>query len=300
MRTRMSALLQSPGPILTDGAMGTMLFELGLEHGSAPEQWNLERPEAVRGVHRGYIEQGAQIILTNTFGGSRLRLDLHKLSNQVGELNRTAAELAGAEAEAAGHPVAVAGSMGPSGGILEPVGELTFGEARGAFAEQAAALSEGGVDVFWVETMSDLEEVRAAVEGCRQADPDMPVVATMTFDTHGHTMMGVSPEVAFKGLKGLDLIALGANCGNGTKEIEMVIGKMAQLNEVEVLVAKANAGIPHIENGVPVYDATPSIMAEYAVKVRDLGAGIIGACCGSTPDHIAAMAEALGRGVPSP
>ena len=287
-------LLASNDYILADGAMGTMLMAAGLTQGDPPEEWNVSHPEQIRAVHRGYIEAGAQIVLTNSFGGNRLRLKLHSLQDRVAELNRAAAELARAEADAASHAVVVAGSMGPTGELLEPLGTLSFEAARDAFAEQAAALVEGGIDVFWIETMSDLNEVRAAVEGARSV-ADLPVVTTMTFDTRGHTMMGVSPVQALEALRELQPLALGANCGNGPAEIEGVIEAMHAVDPNVALVAKSNAGIPELVKGELFYSGTPEVMAQYALRVRDLGARIIGACCGSTPDHVRAMAEALGR-----
>lgn len=298
MKTTLQALLDSGKPIIADGAMGTMLFALGLEQGASPELWNVEHPEKVRSVHRDYIQAGAQIVLTNTFGGNRLRLALHDLADRAAELNQAAAQLARIEADAAPHPVVVAGSMGPTGGVLQPYGELAFDEAAAAFEEQARALVEGGVDVLWIETMSDLEEVRAAVEGARRAAPDFPLVTTMTFDTHGRTMMGVTPEQAVATLSAFDVLALGGNCGNGPDEIEAVITRMHAASPQAMLVAKANAGIPRLEGGVPVYDATPEAMASYAQKLRNEGARIIGACCGSTPEHIRAIARVL-HGEPS-
>ncbi len=295
MRATLQELLASGQPIIADGAMGTMLIALGLRRGEPPELWNVEQAERVRSVHRGYIEAGAQIILTNTFGGNRLRLMLHRLENRVAELNRAAAALARAEADAAPHPVVVAGDIGPTGRLLQPYGDLAFEDAVAAFGEQAYALAEGGVDVLWIETMSDLEEVRAAVEGARRAAPHLPLVTTMTFDTGGRTMFGVTPEKALEVLGSFDVLALGGNCGNGPAEIEGVIEKMHAVNSHMVLVAKANAGIPHVEGDAIVYDATPEVMGQYAVRVRDLGACIIGACCGSTPEHIRAIARALGR-----
>jgi 5-methyltetrahydrofolate--homocysteine methyltransferase len=172
---------------------------------------------------------------------------------------------------------------------------MEYEEAVAIFKEQALAPAEGGVDVFWIETMSDLGEIKAAVEACRAASPTMPIVGTMTFDTHGRTMMGVHPEQALEALQELDVLALGANCGNGTQEIETVIGKMHAVNAEIILVAKSNAGLPRLEQGVAVYDATPETMADYALRVQSLGARLIGACCGSTPDHIRAMAQALGK-----
>ncbi|MFA9490308.1 MAG: betaine--homocysteine S-methyltransferase [Anaerolineales bacterium] len=293
MRTTLGDLLQKDGPVLADGAMGTMLFSLGLQHGDAPESWNLTESEKVKQVHRDYIEAGSQIILTNTFGGNGLRLALHNLSDQVVPLNKAAAMNAVEVAENVVGPVVVAGSMGPTGGLLEPLGELTMDEMISTFSEQAAALVEGGVDVLWIETMSDLGEVRAAVEGARTASPQIPIVATMTFDTAGHTMMGVSPEKAVEALEQLELAAFGANCGNGVEEIEEVILKMHTVNPDATLVAKANAGIPHLENGVAVYGASPEMMAAYAERAIAAGAKIVGGCCGSTTDHIRAMAKTL-------
>jgi 5-methyltetrahydrofolate--homocysteine methyltransferase len=287
-------LLARPGIILADGAMGTMLFDAGLTFGDPPERWNVEHPDRVRAVHRGYLEAGAQLILTNTFGGNRFRLRMHNLQDMVGELNRTAAVLARAEVRAAGDAALVAGDIGPSGAILEPLGELAFDDAAAGFAEQAASLIDGGVDVLWIETMSDLQEVRAAVQGVRQASSSIPVITTMTFDTRGHTMMGVSPEQAAKELSGWGAAAIGGNCGNGPEEIIEVIRKMHAEAPQAVLVAKANAGIPELVNGRAVYGASPETMAGYARAVAQAGARIIGSCCGSTPAHVAAMAAALG------
>ncbi len=295
MNATLQELIATGEPILTDGGMGTMLLSLGLPRGVEPELWNVERPEEIRKIHRGYIEAGAQIILTNSLGGNRQRLSFHGLVDRVVELNIAAAGLARAEAEAAEASVVVAGSMGPTGAVMAPLGDLTFEQAKLAFVEQAGSLVDGGVDVLWIETMSDLEEVRAAVEGCRQVAPDVPIVATMTFDTHGHTVMGVSPQTAAEALSDLNLMALGGNCGNGPDEIEAAIEKMHSVVPDVILVAKSNAGAPRIEGDHQVYDATPEIMADHALRVHHLGARIIGACCGSTPEHIRAMGRALQR-----
>jgi 5-methyltetrahydrofolate--homocysteine methyltransferase len=293
MRTTLQDLLAAGTPVVADGGMGTMLFSLGLAQGASPELWNVDHPDRIRSVHRGYIEAGAQIILTNSFGGNRIRLERHDLAGRTAELNAAAGRLARAEADAAPQPVVVGGSMGPTGQMLAPMGTLSFEEAVEVFAEQARALVAGGVDVLWIETMSDLEEVRAAHTACRQAAPDVPVVTTMTFDTKGRTMMGVTPERALSTLGEFGVIALGANCGNGPDEIEGVIAKMSASGPAVPLIAKANAGLPHMVDGVAVYDATPDVMAAYARRVREHGAQIIGACCGSTPDHIRAIAGAL-------
>jgi 5-methyltetrahydrofolate--homocysteine methyltransferase len=316
MSNRFLDLLASrEGPIIADGGMGTMLMAAGLLFGDPPEQWNVlpEKQAHVRAIHRGYLDAGAQIILTNTFGGNPFRLRLHNLHGQVFELNRAAAELARSEAVER----VVAGDIGPSGELFEPMGTLTYDAAVAGFAAQAAGLAAGGVDLLWIETMSDLNEVRAAVAGARQAAPDLPVVATMTFDTRGFTMMGVSPADAVEALCELGLVAGGGNCGNGPAEIEGVIhGMRLALGNREQgtgnrqaspspiphppspiprfhLIAKSNAGMPEIVDGRAVYSGTPEVMAGYARRVRALGADIIGACCGSTPDHIRAMTQAL-------
>ena len=291
-------LLETGQPILLDGAMGTMLMDAGLVQGDPPEEWNVTHPDRIRAVHRSYIQAGSRVVLTNSFGGTRFRLEMHNLQDRTIELNRAAAQNARAEADAAPDIVVVAGSMGPTGQLFEPMGTLTFEEAKAAFAEQAQGLAEGGVDVFWVETMSDLNEVKAAVEGARSVS-DLPIVTTMSFDTHGHTMMGVSPVKALETLGALDVIALGANCGTGSDELEVAIKAMREANPDVVLVAKANAGIPQVvAGGEIVYNGTPEVMAHYARNVRDMGVSMIGGCCGSTPKHIRAMAEALGSPVP--
>ena len=287
------ALLAQPGLILADGGMGTMLMELGLQFGASPELWNVEHPDRVRQVHRGYVQAGSRIVLTNTFGCNRLRLGLHNLQDRVVELNRAAAGLVRQEVDAAGGSAVVAGDIGPSGGILAPLGELEPAQAVEAFAEQAGGLIEGGVEVLWIETLSSLEEMRAAVDGARQASKDIPIVATMTFDTRGRTMMGVTPEQAVQELSSWGLAAFGANCGNGPEEILAVITKMHAVAPQAVLVAKANAGVPKLEKGRAVYGAGPEEMARYATAVAEAGARIIGACCGSTPRHLEAMAAAL-------
>jgi len=286
------SLLGTQPYLLADGAIGTMLFAAGLAHGVAPELWNVEEPGKVRAIHREYIRAGSNIILTNSFGGSRLRLEQHKLQDRVADLNRAAAGLARIEADSAASPVAVGGSMGPTGELFEPMGLLRFDHARGAFAEQAAALVEGGVDVFWIETMSDLQEVQAAVMGVRDVS-DLPVVTTLTFDTNGRTMMGVAPVLGLEAMRELGVTALGGNCGNGPAEIEGVIQAMHAADPGALLVAKSNAGIPQYIDGELTYSGTPDVMARHARLVRDLGAKIIGGCCGTTPEHIRAMSEAL-------
>lgn len=293
---RWRALLAEGGPILADGAMGTMLFASGLQFGDPPEAWNVSHPDVVRRIHRGYLEAGSRIVMTNTFGGNRLRLRLHGLDSRVAELNRTAAILVRSEVDAAGGRALVAGDIGPSGEIMAPLGTLDEDDAVDVFAEQAGALIAGGVDVIWIETMSHLSEIGAAIRGARLASPTIPIIATMTFDTRGHTMMGVSPEQAVTALAEWGADAIGGNCGNGPEELIPVIAKMRAAAPDVLLVGKSNAGMPELVDMKAVYKAEPATMAVYALEVRDAGASIVGACCGSTPAHLAAMAEALRAG----
>ena len=289
---KLQQLLDTREAIVLDGAMGTVLFAAGLQSGAPPEAWNVLHPDRIRAVHRGYIRAGSDIILTNSFGGTRYRLKLHNLQDRAYELNRAAAQNARAEADAAGRPVLVAGSMGPTGELLAPMGSMTFDDARAAFAEQARGLAAGGADLLWVETMSDREEARAAVEGARSVS-DLPIAATMSFDTNGRTMMGVTPAQAVRTMKAWGLVAVGANCGNGIEEIEGVIHAMHREAPEVRLIAKANAGMPQWRHNELIYDATPPVMGRYARRVHALGACFIGGCCGNGPDHIVAIAEAL-------
>jgi 5-methyltetrahydrofolate--homocysteine methyltransferase len=280
--------------VLGDGAMGTMLQAAGLTGGESPELWNVEHPDRVRQIHTAYIEAGSRLIETNTFGGTRARMRFHGLDDRVFELNRAAASLAKEAASPAG--ALVAGSMGPTGELLEPIGLLTLAEAQAMFAEQARGLREGGVDLILIETMSQLPEVEAAILGIRAAAPDMLIAATMSFDTKGRTMMGVTPRAALEALTGWGVQIVGANCGNGPAEIEAVMTQMAQLRPEGVyLLAQSNAGLPREVDGRIQYDGTPDVMAAYAVKMLALGVNVVGACCGSTPAHIAAMARALAQ-----
>ena len=293
MKTTLQHLLDQQEWIMLDGATGTMLFDMGLQHGDSPEMWNLIHVDRITKLHQLYVDAGSHVILTNTFGANRLRLGLHNLSDRAVEINQQAAQIARAVADQASHAVVVAGSMGPTGSILVPYGDMEFETAVEVFAEQARGLIEGGVEVIWIVTMSDLEEVRAAVEGIRQEIPSFPIVVTMTFDTRGRTMMGVTPEQAISTLTPMNLIAIGGNCGNGIDEIVGVIQKMSATGTPIPLIAKSNAGIPKLIKGVAVYDASPDDMATYANTVKALGVKIIGGCCGTTPQHIAAMIAAL-------
>jgi 5-methyltetrahydrofolate--homocysteine methyltransferase len=282
--------LKNGSVIVADGAMGTMLQAAGLPPGAPPEGWLLENPDPVRDVHRAYVEAGADLILTCTFGGTRTRLGQSGLAERTAEINRRAVEIA---REAAGDRAYVAGDIGPMGEFLAPLGKITYEQAVEIFAEQAAALAEAGVDVLYIETMSDLNEVRAAVEGARQAGPGIPVCATLSFDSHGRTNMGVRPEQAAETLLELGVDAFGANCGATLEMTEGAVAKMHEAAPQALLIAKPNAGLPHMVGQDVVYDATPEDVAEYARRFVALGARVVGACCGSTPAHIAAIAEAV-------
>ncbi len=301
---KLTDYLQQEGVLVLDGAMGTQLFARGLVSGGSPEEWNVTNPERVQDVHRAYVEAGSQIILTNSFGGTRYRLKLHNLQDRVVELNRAAAQNARAAADAADHRVLVAGSMGPTGELLEPMGTMTYEECRAAFAEQAQGLIEGGVDILWIETMSDLNEVKAAIEGARQAaaaaNADIAISATMSFDTHGRTMMGVTGTQLVKELSGLGLTAFGANCGNNIPDTEAALAEMHAAAPEMILIAKANAGMPRYEGSKLVYDGTPDVMGAYADRMRRNGIQLIGGCCGSGPEHIHMMRQVLSGAVPVP
>jgi 5-methyltetrahydrofolate--homocysteine methyltransferase len=278
--------------LLADGATGSNLFERGLQSGDAPELWNEEHPDRIADLHRAFVEAGADIILSNSFGGTRYRLKLHRAEHRVAELNEKAARIARAEADRAGRTVLVGGSMGPTGEILAPLGPLGPEDAEAAFAEQALALARGGADIVWIETMSSIEETEAAVAGARAAN--LPIVATLSFDTNGRTMMGLTPS----DLAGLHrkhgLAACGSNCGVGPSELVACIVNLATASEpAAVLVAKANCGIPQFREGQIRFDGTPELMARYACMSYDAGARIIGGCCGTSPEHLRIMRNAL-------
>jgi 5-methyltetrahydrofolate--homocysteine methyltransferase len=258
----------------------------------APELWNAAHPDRISGLHRAFVDAGADIILTNSFGGTRYRLKLHKAEHRVAELNETAARLARAEADRAGRVVLVGGSIGPTGEILAPLGPLGLDAAAEAFAEQAAALARGGADLMWIETMSSIEETEAAIAGARTTG--LPVVATLSFDTNGRTMMGVTPSELAGLHRKHTLAASGSNCGTGPSELVACIVNLAAASDPSaILVAKANCGIPQFRDGEIRFDGTPELMAEYARLSMDSGARIIGGCCGTTPDHLRVMRRAL-------
>lgn len=296
-------LLTAQGTLLIDGAMGTELFARGLGSGDPPEMWNVDHPDRVTAVHAAYVNAGSDIVLTNSFGGTGFRLKLHKLDDRCIELNRAAAQVARTAADAhfkeTGRRVLVAGSMGPTGELLEPMGSMTPATCAEAFREQAIGLDEGGADVLWIETMSHLDEVAAAVEGARSVS-DLPVCATLSFDTAGRTMMGVSGKAAVNRLTELGVDAIGANCGNNLADTEAALHEMRAANPDVPLISKANAGMPEWHGTELHYSGDPEVMAAHAVRQRDAGIQIIGACCGSSPKHLAMMRQVLDGNLPVP
>lgn len=297
-------LLDTRPWLLADGATGTSLFDLGLQSGDAPELWNVDYPERVASHYRSFIDAGSDIVLTNSFGGTRYRLFLHQAQDRVHELNRRAARILRDVVDASDRTVVAAGSMGPTGEILQPVGNLSFDDAAAAFAEQARGLQEGGADVLWIETMSSREEVEAAVRGA--AETGLPVVTCFSIDTNGRTMMGVSVRdiIAMQPVLDPRPVACGTNCGIGAAEVVTAILRMSEERDADyhkpILVAKANCGIPEYIDGRIVYNGTPELMAEYARLAYAAGATIIGGCCGTTATHVGAMRRALESGPAEP
>jgi 5-methyltetrahydrofolate--homocysteine methyltransferase len=289
----LAELLNSGKILLADGATGTNLFAMGLTSGDAPEMWNLEHPDRVQALHQGFVDAGSDIILTNTFGGNARRLMLHGMQDRVREINRLAARHARAVADKAGRPVVVAGSVGPTGDLFEPLGVLTEAMAIEVFEEQIAGLKEGGADVAWIETMSSLEEIKAAAIAAARVG--MPYTFTASFDTAGRTMMGITPAALVEFAKELDPrpLAIGANCGVGASDLVMSVLGMTAKEAGIPIIAKANAGIPQFIGASIHYSGTPELMASYVHLAADSGARIIGGCCGNSFAHVAAMRKAV-------
>jgi 5-methyltetrahydrofolate--homocysteine methyltransferase len=291
MRLPFEEQLAAPGVVVADGATGSMMMAAGLPVGIPPEQWNLDAPDKVVALHRAYLEAGSELILTNTFGGSPIKLGMFGLADRTKEISRKAAELA---RQAAGKARYVAGDIGPTGQLMAPFGPLTAELATEAFARQAVALAQGGADLIWIETMSDLDEARAAVKGAMQST-DLPVVISMSFDHHRRTQMGVSPAQAAHTFWDMGVAAVGGNCGKTLADMAAVVGEMRQAVPEAVLVAKPNAGLPRLVGMETVYDTTPAEMADFARRYAEMGVKVVGGCCGSTPAHVAAIAAAVGQ-----
>ena len=289
----LSGLLATRDWLMADGATGTNLFNMGLSSGEPPEFWNVDQPDNIRHLYRAAVEAGSDIFLTNSFGGNAARLKLHNAQGQVHELNRVAAALGREIADAAGRVVVVAGSVGPTGEIFQPMGNLTHALAVEIFHEQAEGLKAGGADVLWVETMSAFEEYAAASEAAALAG--MAWCGTMSFDTAGRTMMGITSSALAGMVEKLPNppMAFGANCGVGASDLMRTVLGFEAAGSTRPIIAKGNAGIPKYHEGHIHYDGTPALMADYAVLARDAGVRIIGGCCGTMPEHLKAMRDAL-------
>jgi 5-methyltetrahydrofolate--homocysteine methyltransferase len=291
----MSAIYEAleKGILISDGAMGTMLQGKGLTDGGAPELWNVENPNAIEEVLEEYAAAGANLITTNTFGGTRGRLQMHGLEDRLFELNKAGAEIARKVADR--HPGCfVMGDVGPSGELMEPMGTMTVDEAKELFSDQIKALVAGGVDAILIETMSDLQEVEAAVQAAKEVAPNLPVIVTFSFDTNLRTMMGVKPAVAVKTLAAAGVRIIGANCGRGVDEMRVIAKELTEARPEGIfIITQSNAGLPKLVGGDFIYDGTPEEMAKYAQDMKELGVNVIGSCCGSSPAHTKSMAAAI-------
>jgi 5-methyltetrahydrofolate--homocysteine methyltransferase len=298
MRTSLADLLATRDVLLADGATGTNYFQRGLGSGYPPELWNFEHPELVTGLHQEFVDAGADIILTNSFGGTAQRLKLHDAQDRVFEISERAAQLARSVADASDRPVVVAGSVGPTGELFEPMGKLTHDVAVASFREQIEGLKAGGADVAWIETMSSPEEVRAAAQAA--IDAGMPYTATCSFDTAGRTMMGIMPGDMVNMFEGLSQppLAFGANCGVGASDILVTVLAICG-GDHSAVISKGNCGIPQFQGTEIVYSGTPELMGDYAQMAADAGARIVGGCCGTSPHHLSVMRQALDTRVPA-
>ena len=300
MRALLAEQLAAGRTLLADGATGTNYFERGLGAGDPPELWNADHPDRVRTLHQQFVDAGADILLTNTFGCNRHRLKLHRAEDRVFELAKRAAELACEVADASERPIVVAGSVGPTGALFEPLGELTVDDAVDTFAELASGLREGGASVAWIETMSAAEEIRAAATGALKAG--LPYTATCSFDTAGRTMMGLLPGELAQVFEGLEQppIAIGANCGVGASDILVSLLAMSGRDSHTYLISKGNCGVPRFVGSEPVYTGTPELMGKYTQLAVKAGARIVGGCCGTSPIHLAAMRKSLDELIAKP
>src|SRR5688572_18619995 len=283
--------LGQPGPVVCDGAMGTMLYAMGVPANTCFDECNISSPDLVRKVHEAYIKAGAEIIETNTYGANRFKLRQYDLHDKVARINTRGAKLAREMREVSGQPVFVAGAVGPLGKPIEPVGLISAGEARALFREQIEALLEGGVDLIILETFRDLEEMRHALIAAREAC-DLPVVAQMTFSEDGRTQMGNTPAEVVEVLEELGADVIGANCSTGPQRMARVMSEMAA-HAKKPLSALPNAGWPETVNNRVVYVSSPEYMAGFARRMYSAGVKILGGCCGTTPAHIEALVGAL-------
>ncbi len=282
-------LLAEKGVLVADGATGTNYQALGLEPGLAPEEWLFAAPERVLEVHRAFVAAGADLILTCSFGATPLRLADGPLAGRVRDVNLRAAELA---REAAAGRVLVAGSLGPTGQLCEPLGTLSLDECADNFAEQAAALADGGCDLLVFETFFALEEALAAIEGTKRVT-DLPLVVTFSFDQGTRTMMGLSATDVVRAVVPLGVAAVGANCGRSLADADKVVEELLAVAGDTPLWVKPNAGVPKIVGDAVVYEAGPADLAAHARRYVDQGVRVVGGCCGSTPAHVAAIARAV-------
>jgi homocysteine S-methyltransferase len=271
------------GPVVFDGAMGTMLYGRGVFVNRCFDELNLSSPNLVRQVHTEYLEAGAEVIETNTFGAHRFKLGPHGLDAQVRKINREGARIA---REAAGEKGLVAGAIGPIGKPLEPIGSIHTADAQAAYREQAEGLLEGGVDLFLLETMPSIDQARAALVAVRSLTSDVPVAVSLTFNEEGHTLYGDSPEEVVRELEALDVPLVGANCSQGPQAMLETLQRMAAVARSAKLSAMPNAGSPARVEGRYVYLCTPEYMATWARRFLEAGASVVGGCCGTTPAHI--------------
>jgi len=285
--------LNSGEILVADGATGTNLQKMGLHPGTPPEELVFDQPDLLLQLEGAFVDAGSDIILTCTFGGTRLRMKESKYAQRVREINRRAAELA-RQAASARTGVLVAGSMGPTGALMKPYGPLTTEEVTAAYAEQAQALAEGGVDLLLIETMFALEEASAAFEGARSVT-DLPIVVSFSYDRGVRTMMGVKPVEVIKTYQAKGAVMVGGNCGTTLENMEKVIQEYATAAPGFPLWAKPNAGLPRMDatTNTAIYDVTPEQMAEFSRRYVAAGARVVGGCCGSTPQHVAAIARAV-------
>ena len=295
MPTSLTELFQTRS-VLCDGAMGTMLYERGVFIHRCYDELNLSQPDLIRAIHEEYLQAGAEIIETNTFGANRYRLERHGLQDKVREINLAGANVARQAADQLRDKQAtqayVAGAVGPIGVKIEPLGKIAFEEARAAFAEQIRALAEGGVDLLVLETMTSLNEVHQAILAAREVAPSLPILAMMTIDEEGNALDGSSPEVAARKLTEWGVDAVGCNCSAGPATVLSAIERMRTATSLP-LVAMPNAGMPRAVDGRNIYLCSPEYMASFARKFAQAGVQFIGGCCGTTPSHIRAMRSAL-------